>query len=266
MGWELHQHSQHCSIWPWKLLLFTKSKCFTYLCGCHNIVGDQKVVSVGDKLNLGIQEEISHQDKWILLLNYSGILVMATNNTNSDYYSVQQNDSLLVESLKFPKISWNSVSKEHGKSFTIDFTPQKMWDLDINTGNCLTKVTEDNLCPARLSFPKQLWRFAASSGMSKVLEIGGIWAVFPKPINLLLTQMTTAVAPVSELGWCLQLTLSPKDIRERLKASVKSRITKILQHLKEWHGFNPCEHPRIKSSSWYCLFLREVKVLLLHST
>lgn len=33
------------------------------LYGCHNIVGDQRVVSVGAKLNLGIQEEISHQQK-----------------------------------------------------------------------------------------------------------------------------------------------------------------------------------------------------------
>lgn len=85
------------------------------LYGCHNIVGDQRVVSVGAKLNLGIQEELSHQQKWTLLLNCSGILVMATNlnKTNSDYYSVQQDDSLLVKSFEFPKISWNRVSKEH---------------------------------------------------------------------------------------------------------------------------------------------------------
>lgn len=86
-----------------------------YFHDCHNIVGDQKVVSVGDKLILGIQAEISHQEKWTLLLNHSGILVMGVNlnKTNSDCYSVQQDDSLPVKSFTFPKISWNGVSKEH---------------------------------------------------------------------------------------------------------------------------------------------------------
>lgn len=39
-------------------------------------------------------------------------MAMNLNKISSDYYSVQQDDSLLVKSFKFPKISWNGVSKE----------------------------------------------------------------------------------------------------------------------------------------------------------
>jgi len=77
-----------------------------------NIVGDQQV---GDKLILGIQEKIFHQEKGSLLLNYSGISRMGKdlNKIDWDYYSVQQDDNLPVKSFKFPKIRWNNVSKEH---------------------------------------------------------------------------------------------------------------------------------------------------------
>lgn len=73
-----------------------------------------------------------------------------------------------------------------------------MWDFEINTGNCLTEMAEDNLCSAGL-FPKQLWKFAVSSGMSKVLMLE-VFELSCQAHKSFLTQMATAVSSLPERG------------------------------------------------------------------
>lgn len=168
---------------------------------------------------------------------------MATNlnKTNNDYYSVQQDDSLLVK--------W-FVSKNHleqGLQGTCkSVTEKNMHDFEINTGNCLTEMAEDNLCPARLSFPKQLWKFAVLSGMSKVLDIGGIWAVFPSP--QIFFDPNGNCSGLTTWTW-MMFAANIEPWRRQRKAESLSQVkdNQNSTALKEWHGFNPAEHLKIKA-------------------
>lgn len=142
-------------------------------------------------------------------------MAMNLNKINSDYYSVQQDDSLLVKSFKFPKISWNGVSKEQVRVLQLILHSKICGILKLIQGIVWQKWLRIT-CALQDCFPKQLWKFAVSSGMSKVLMLE-VFELSCQAHKSFLTQMATAVSSLPERGWCLQLVLSPKNIREKLR-------------------------------------------------
>lgn len=82
--------------------------------------------------------------------------------------------------------------------------------------------------------------------------------------TLFSTQVSTAVAPLPELGLWLLLVPSTEGVREAENlGQVKDNHSSTA--LKELHGFKAAEHLK-KALVISACFLRELRALLLHST
>lgn len=171
---------------------------------------------------------IKKNEPW--LLNYSGILVMATNlnNTNRDYYSVQQDDKWLVKSFKFPKISWNSVSEEHVRVLQLISHSKRCGVLKLIQGTVCQKWLRI-ICVLQGSVSQNSYGVLQHHlEWAKCLILEVFESLFPSPL-IYFDPNGNCSGPTAWAWMMFAVNIEPQ--RHQRKAE-SLRITKILQHWK----------------------------------